>query len=199
VLNNSTIKLGKPGTNGALTNRGIMRASGTITGMGSAPGLVRTESPGTGTGSVFVVGNSIGTLTLNNLNLQVAAGTRTEWELSDTGFDQVILNGGSASLLGSNVFSIPAGTGTITNGASWGLGTYDFLVGSNITWNPQYANLTNVLSGTYGLVYGADYRFGIADLGNGLQALRLSFVPEPSTALLLVGGGLVLWRARRRT
>ncbi|NQU10559.1 PEP-CTERM sorting domain-containing protein [bacterium] len=31
-----------------------------------------------------------------------------------------------------------------------------------------------------------------------MQALRLEFVPEPSTVLLLVGGGLVLWRFRRK-
>jgi hypothetical protein len=36
------------------------------------------------------------------------------------------------------------------------------------------------------------------DIGGGMQALRLEFVPEPSTMLLLVGGGLLLWRFRRR-
>ncbi|NQU10188.1 PEP-CTERM sorting domain-containing protein, partial [bacterium] len=86
-----------------------------------------------------------------------------------------------------------------TPGVKWGLGAYDFVVGTNVTWQPQYDNLSNLLSTTYGLTYGLDYHYGFADLGGGLQALRLEFVPEPSTVLLLFGGGLLLWRVRRRT
>ena len=55
-----------------------------------------------------------------------------------------------------------------------------------ITWAPQYDNLTNLLAAA-GLVENLDYRYGITDIGGGMQALRLEFVPEPSTALLLLG------------
>jgi len=51
--------------------------------------------------------------------------------------------------------------------------------------------ITNLLN-SYGLTAGLDYQFGVADIGGGLQALRLTFIPEPSTVLLLAGGGLLL-------
>ncbi|NQU10560.1 hypothetical protein HQ590_07215 [bacterium] len=148
VLNGSTIKLGKPGSSGVLTNRGIMKASGTITGMGSSPALVRSEG-------VFAVGNSIGTLTLNNANLELAPGSQTSWEFSDTGLDQIIINGGSASLLGSNTFALASGSAPLAPGVKWGLGAYNFVVVSNVTWNPQYADLTNLLNAA-GLQQGLD-------------------------------------------
>jgi len=167
-----------------------MKASGTITGLGSGPALVRSERS-------LEIGSSIGTLTLDNASLELAAGSETLFEFSDTGLDQIILNGGSASVLGSNLFSLASGSAVPTAGVKWGLGAYNFIVGSNVTWNPQYDDLTNVLAG-YGLTQGLDYNYGIFNLDGGLQALRLEFVPEPSTVLLLLGGGLLVWRSRRK-
>ncbi len=45
----------------------------------------------------------------------------------------------------------------------------------------------------------AGWSYGIVNLG-AYQALELSvtMIPEPSTILLLLGGGLLLWRSRRR-
>ncbi|NQU09917.1 PEP-CTERM sorting domain-containing protein [bacterium] len=213
VLNGSTIKLGAPtgvtniwvisyspytlGTNfntrtGWLTNSGIMKAMGTITGLGIAPAQVVNAAGGS-----LEIGGSIGTLVLNNADLKLDAGSQTLFEFSDTALDQIILNGGSASVLGSNLFSLAAGSALPAPGVKWGLGAYNFVVGDSVTWNPQYDDLTNVLA-SYGLVQNLDYRYGIFNIGGGLQALRLEFVPEPSTVLLLVGGGLVLWRFRRR-
>ncbi|NQU11386.1 PEP-CTERM sorting domain-containing protein, partial [bacterium] len=189
VLNGATIKLGGA-VLGTLTNQGIMKASGTITGLGSGPSLVRNER-------ILEVGSSIGQLTLNNVNLELAAGSETFWEFGDTGLDQIVINGGSASVLGSNLFSLASGAAPL-GPYKYGLGTYDFITSSNITWNPQYDNLTNILASA-GLVQNLDYRWGMVDVGGGLQALRLEFVPEPSTVmLLLVGGGLMLRSARRR-
>ena len=79
----------------------------------------------------------------------------------------------------------------------YGLGVYDFLVATNITYNPQYDNLVFMLTNTYGLTYGVDFQYGIVSLGSGLYALELAFVPEPSTVLLLGLGGLLVYRRRR--
>jgi hypothetical protein len=191
VLQNGTIELGRTSLDGVITNRGLMRAAGAIVGKGAGRALVRNEH-------TLDIGSSIGTLALTNANLQLAAGSRTLFEFSETGLDQILITGGSASLLGSNVFTLVGAAPGLIPGVKWGLGTYDFVVGSNLTWNPQYANLTNILSG-YSLVQGVDYSFGVVGLENGLQALRLSFVPEPSTALLLIGGGLMLYQMRKRS
>jgi hypothetical protein len=196
VLNNSTIKLGKPGgASGALTNYGILKASGTITGLGPSNFLLHNGTIN-GTGGVFEVGNSIGKLTLERGNLELVAGSRTYFEFSETGLDQIVAADGYASVLGSNWFSI---VGAVpTPGVKWGLGTYDFIIASNVTYAPQYDNLISNMT-VWGLQQNLDYRYGVMDIGGGLQALRLEFVPEPSTVLLLVGGGLVLVRFRRRS
>jgi len=192
VINNATIRLGGGAMAGTLTNRGFMKAMGTITGLGPSPATVYSEKD-------LEVGGSVGTLTLNNANLELAAGSVTLWEFSDTGLDQINVVGGSALLDGTNLFSIVGSTNGLTSGVKWGLGTYDFVLGTGVTVGANfYADMTNLLSGIHSLQYGVDYRFGWVDTGTGLQALRLEFVPEPSTILLLVGGGLVLYRVRRR-
>jgi len=195
VLKNGTINLGGGGTAGALTNFGVMRAAGTIKGLDSSqPAMVYA-----GAGSSNWIGSSIGSLTLNNANLELAAGSVTLWEFSDTGLDQINVVDGWASLDGTNLFSLAAGSAAPTPGVKWGLGVYDFVLGTGVTVGANfYANMTNLLSSApYSLVYGTDYRFGLVDTGS-YEALRLEFVPEPSTVLLLVGGGLLLYRVRRK-
>ncbi|NQU11778.1 PEP-CTERM sorting domain-containing protein [bacterium] len=196
ILNNGTISLGGGATAGVLTNQSVMRAAGTIRGIGNSPALVHIGSGQAGAMSYLDIGSSIGTLTLSNANLEIAAGTETRLEFSDTGLDQILITGGGATLLGSNVFTLVSGSAPL-GPYKWGLGAYDFIVGTGVTYSAQYDNLTNIL-GAAGLVQNLDYRYGIFNIGGGLQALRLEFVPEPSTVLLLVGGGLVLWRFRRR-
>ncbi|NQU12233.1 PEP-CTERM sorting domain-containing protein [bacterium] len=191
VLNNGTITLGGGSVPGVLTNRGLMRAAGTIRGVGAGAALVRNEK-------YLEVGSSIGTLVLSNADLELAAGSKTFFEFSDTGLDQINVVDGWAKLDGTNLFSLAAGSATPTSGVKWGLGTYDFVLATGITAGVDfYASMTNLLGGYY-LYENVDYRFGVMDLGGGLQALRLEFVPEPSTVMLLIGGGLVLWRFRRR-
>ncbi|NQU11852.1 hypothetical protein HQ590_13745, partial [bacterium] len=151
VLENGTIQMGAGANPGVLTNFSVMRAAGTIRGGGTSPALVYVGSSGTGTGATLEVGSSIGTLTLVNANLELAAGSQTLLQFSDTGLDQIIINGGSASVLGSNVFSLAAGSALPAPGVKWGLGAYNFVVGDSVTWNPQYDDLTNVLA-SYGLV-----------------------------------------------
>ncbi|MFZ4775548.1 MAG: PEP-CTERM sorting domain-containing protein [Terrimicrobiaceae bacterium] len=191
VLNDSTIKLGGGATAGALTNRGLIRANGTIEGLGSSRALVRSEN-------LLEIGGSLGTLVLTNANLELAAGSKTLFEFSNTGLDSILINGGGvASMLGSNLFSLASGS-TTPSGPGWGLGVYNFLVGSNLTYSPQSDNLVSLLTG-YGLVQNTDYTYGVVDFGGGLQALQLSFpIPEPSAMLLVALGGWLVWRRRAR-
>jgi len=200
ILDSGTITLGG-GTStlyntsfaGLLTNRGNMRLAGTIRGGNpTKPALVFATA-----GSSNWIGSSIGTLTLENANLELAAGSVTLWEFSDTGLDQVNVVDGWAMLDGTNLFALAAGSAAPAPGAKWGLGTYDFIIGTGVTVGANfYADMTNLLAGYY-LNEGVDYRFGLVDMGS-YQALRLEFVPEPSTVLLLVGGGWLLYRVRRR-
>ncbi|NQU09837.1 PEP-CTERM sorting domain-containing protein [bacterium] len=207
ILANGTIYLGGGTESGSITNYGRMRMAGTVTGQG--PGnftflngfwqghIAPTANYYVTNAAVLEIGGSIGQLTLNNGNLQMDPASTLLLEFGETGLDQILAQDGFAALLGSNVFSLAAGSAVPTPGVKWGLGAYDFVVATNVTWNPQYDNMTNLL-GSYGLTENLDYRFGVMGIGGGLQALRLEFVPEPSTVLLLVGGGLLLWRVRRR-
>jgi hypothetical protein len=132
-------------------------------------------------------------LTLNNANLELATNSTTYFEFSATGLDQIKINGGTANLMGTNLFSI-VGAGPVP-GVKYGLGVYDFVIGSSIATNWQYDNLINLLTNApYNLTYGVDFQYGVVNLGGGLFALQLAFVPEPSTVLLLGLGGLMVWR-----
>ena len=70
----------------------------------------------------------------------------------------------------------------------------DGVAAPDVTWNPQYDNLVYMLTNNYELTYGVDFTYGLVELGGGLWALQLTFVPEPSTVLLLGLGGLMVWR-----
>jgi len=121
---------------------------------------------------------------------------RLLWDFSTTSLDQISIQGGYAQITaGTNLFSI-VGTGPVP-GVKYGLGLYDFLIATNITYSPAYDNMVFMLTNTYGLTYGVDFQYGIVNLGGGLYALELSFVPEPSTVLLLGLGGLLVYRRRR--
>ena len=87
-----------------------------------------------------------------------------------------------------------AGSPAPVPGVKYGLGVYNFIVATNITYSPQYDNLVNLLTNDYNLTYGVDFQYGVVSLGGGLFALQLAFVPEPSTVLLLALGGLMVWR-----
>jgi hypothetical protein len=191
VLNNSTITFGSGGTPGVLTNLGVIRAAGTIRGAGAGKLLVRNEK-------FLEVGNSIGTLVLSNANLDLTSSSTTTWEFDPStpgSADLIDITAGVATLSGTNFFTNT--TSTLT------FGKWDFLRADAITNNATFDNLTNIvnsLTNTLPAGLFANYTYGVVDLPGGGQALELSInmVPEPSTVLLLLGGGLVLWRCRRR-
>jgi hypothetical protein len=182
------------------TTPGILRGYGDVSRIGSGAnfsiqndGYIR---PGdTGTSYTHNV-QGFGMLTLNNGSLYQTNAVRDGrllFDFSTTSLDQINIQGGLAQITaGTNLFSI-IGAGPVP-GVKYGLGVYDFLIATNITYTPAYDNLVNLLTNTYNLTYGVDFQYGIVNLGGGLFALQLSFVPEPSTVLLLALGGLMVWR-----
>lgn len=174
VLSNATIRLG-PAGNGAITNRAIMRAAGTIMGLGSGNFLLRNEK------WLYVAGtSSLGTLTMNQGDLELTAPSENYFEFSDTGLDQITASNGFANVLGTNIFALASGAPAPR--PQYGLLNYDFIVATNITYSPAADNLTALL-GTYGLSNGVDFTYGVVDLGGGLQALRLKFLPSRGTVI----------------
>ncbi|NQU11089.1 PEP-CTERM sorting domain-containing protein, partial [bacterium] len=157
----------------------------------------------------FVAGTPvIGTLTVQNGDLfqtntpggtRFAAGLRLDFDPSVSGSaDLIDLSSGSGSITmtaGSNVFN------NITGATAIGYGKWDFLKADSIAYTPAYDNLSNLVMGLT-LPSGADFAgwsYGVVHLGAyDVLELSVNMIPEPSTALLLLGGGLVLWRFRRR-
>ncbi|NQU11118.1 PEP-CTERM sorting domain-containing protein [bacterium] len=194
VLNGSTIRLGSKVASGlsgvpnagVLTNRGILRASGLIMGQGTGPFLLQNEG-------LVEIGGSLGTLTLSNGNYVATASSTTLFEFDETGNDLLYAPDSSLTFLGTNQFALAPGAQVPAPGAKYGLGEYTFLIASNVTYTPVSDNLTALL-GSYGLIAGPHYTYGLTQLGDGTWALKLNFVPEPSTVLLLGLGGLLAWR-----
>jgi len=181
-----TISNYNAGANFRVLNHGVIRPGD----IGVESGVISSNIVGFGT--IQLIGGDL--LMTNALSY---VGSAIYFDFSDTALDQINISGGSALITGgSNIFTLAAGSPPL-GPYKYGLGTYDFITGTNVVWSPEYANLTNIL-GAAGLVQNLDYRFGVMGIGGGLQALRLEFVPEPSTVILLLGGGLVLWRFRRR-
>jgi hypothetical protein len=197
VIRNSVLTLGGQTSPGALTNRGILQVNGTIRGGNASAALVRIESIA-GKPATLEVGNSIGTLLLSNANLEVSANAAVKLEFGTTSLDQIIAPNGFARLAGSNVFSLAAGAPAPVSGVKYGLGVYDFVIATNSDLSSaHYDNLVFMLTNQYGLTYGVDFQYGVVQLGGGLYALELTFVPEPSTVLLLGLGGLLVFRRRQ--
>ncbi|NQU12043.1 PEP-CTERM sorting domain-containing protein [bacterium] len=184
---------------------GVLRGRGTLSVVGDGTQNFSLDNYGVIRPGDLSATPAIGTLTLNNgdlyqTNSALALSSRMYFEFDETSNDLLQLNSGLALVTaGTNTFALASGAGIPLPGVKYGKGTYDFLIATNLTWSPAYDNMTNLLSGTYGLAYGTDYQYGIVQIGADQFALRLAFVPEPSTILLLLGGGgLVLWARRRR-
>jgi hypothetical protein len=200
--NNATTSLADAGT-------AILRGYGTIShygGVGATNftlynhGVIRPGDLGLEDPTIDISTNrlGIGTINLVRGNLvqtNAAVSAQIYFQFNETGNDQINISGGLANItMGTNTFSLTAGAATPVPGVKYGLGVYNFLIATNITYTPQYDNLVNLLTNTYNLTYGVDFQYGVVNLGGGLFALQLAFVPEPSTVLLLGLGGLLVWR-----
>lgn len=171
VLDSGTISLGSGSTAGTLTNRGVMRAGGTIRGAGSGRAYVRNEK-------FLYVGNSIGTLTLSNADLVLAASSTNWFEFDGTGCDRFTISNGTATIGGTLVFTnAPGFTPKRGSGLKW-----DFVQADSIVYTAA-DNITSLMS-AYGLTAGSDYAFGVVASGGG-QVLRLRIFGSSGTVIVV--------------
>lgn len=143
------------------------------------------------------LGTTVGQLSLNT-NLTLAGTSELYFDLGGTGptqFDSLVVNG-SLNLAGAlrvrfvNNFQLTADN------------TMTFTVASGTSLSNAFLNVANgarlVTADNYGsfvVNYGAGSPFGV----NNVVLSNFNAVPEPSTwALLLMGGGMSAWMARRR-
>ncbi|NQU10648.1 PEP-CTERM sorting domain-containing protein [bacterium] len=207
-----------------VTSNGTLTLGGGTAEMSGGSSVVLANGPLRGTGlikrytgaSKFSVANegfiqpgdtsaspAIGTLSIENGDLfqtnaaALTAGLRFDFDPNVSGSaDLIDITGGSATITaGSNVFN------NISGATSIGFGTWDFLKADTILYTPGYDNLSNIVLGLTlpDAAILAGWSYGVVDLGSyDVLRLSISMVPEPSTILLLVGGGLLVWRARRR-
>lgn len=177
VLNSGTISLGGGTTPGVLTNKGLLRAAGTIHGAsGSGKATVRNEK-------FLYVGNSnsIGTLTLSNADLVLAASS-TNWFEFDPSVagsgDAINVTAGTATIGGTvAVTNTPGFTPKRGSGLKW-----DFVQADSIVYTAS-DNITSLMS-AYGLTAGSDYAFGVVSSGGG-QALRLRIFGSSGTVIIV--------------
>lgn len=186
------------------TLNGGVALSGTLRGSGTLNGTVTAA-----TGSLVAPGNSAALLSTGNVNL--GAGSTFEIELSKA-FAGAPIAGSDYDVLSVSDTSFGA-TPTVTLGA-----TLDLVVGSGIEMNDIFTIIVNnggdAVVGTFaGLPNGATFSDGgqtfqisyaddkatAAFELTGGNDVSLLAVPEPSAALLMLGGlGLVGMRRRRR-
>jgi hypothetical protein len=81
---------------------------------------------------------------------------------------------------------------TYTGGPLAGGTFFDVMVGDKIVWDPSFGLDPAAASAGWGLSL-----LGDNEIGGGSDTLRLTFIPEPSSALLLGLGGFLLARRRR--
>lgn len=189
VLDNSTINLGGGATAGYLTNRAVMRLGGTIQGQGSSRAVVRNEK-------ILEVGNSPGTLTLTNANLELGPSSTIYFELGPHNPDgSPIVGGGTNDWV--NIYGDLTLGGTLLVSALDGFGAF----GSGNAGTNHYTLFT--YTGTLvdnGLNIGSmpTGTRGWLNIDTTAKTVSLFVIPEPSAFSLLALGGLLGLRGRQR-
>jgi len=190
VINLGTLLVTGTHTGGgaySINSGGTLGGNGTIT-TGSNAGVTLAAggklSPGTSAGNLqFDLGSGVldlsaGVTSANSQALLFELGTSS---------DKITLTNASSSLaIGSGVLEFD--DFTFTNITGFGPGTYTLFD----TGNTIAGTLGTALTGTIG-GYSATLQFA-----NSNQDLILNVVPEPSTALLLLAGGMLWWIVQRR-
>jgi len=123
------------------------------------------------------IGGSIGTLTMTNCDLVQSSSGIASFEFDAAGGDQIAINGGTATIGGTCQFATVAFTPVQGMGQDW-----DFIRADSVTYTAS-DNMTNLM-GSYGLVLGGDYSYGVVDEG-AVQALRLRIFGPKGTLILI--------------
>jgi hypothetical protein len=162
ILSGSTLNMGGGAVGGGVTNRGIMRLDGTITGLGTGRALVYNQ----GVCSVASRG-TLGNLALGNGNLTNAATGTIHFDFSATANDQIAIGSGGAATVGGTVnYALMAGfTPAKLMGKNW-----DFVRADSIRYTAT-DNMAALMT-AQGMTLGVDYNFGVVTDG-AVQALRL--------------------------
>ncbi len=187
---------------GTGTGNVVVAGGATLGGNGSVGGLATFQS-----GSTLAPGNSPGTLTFHD-GLNMNAGGNYRWEMSTlstlTGFDQIVVTGGTLTLGGSSSVTLDFSLlplsdrpDAVSPNAFWHVDRtwviLDWQGGGNP--NQNFGSLTNGTGytlGSFSLVVGTG-----SNLGDVL--LVYSAVPEPATIGLCLGGvGCYLLYRRRQ-
>ncbi|MBN8456907.1 MAG: autotransporter-associated beta strand repeat-containing protein [Verrucomicrobia bacterium] len=178
----TTVSAGFLYVNGSLGNTAVSIADGaTLGGSGSISGGVTAAAAG----SHIAPGNSPDTLSVGTLDL--SNGAVMDFELGSVS-DLIAVAGGLAASAGVIDFRF-ADSGGFANGVTYNLITFASSSGLD------YSDLTaSVVPDGYML----DTDFGTGGWQINSDSLQVRFVPEPSSAWLVLGGSLGLALRRRR-
>jgi len=216
---NTTVSGGTLLVNGSHTGTGNVTVSSaaTLGGTGSLAGNVSIAAGATLTGNVtfggpvsvagnHTPGNSAAQATFAG-GLSYASTSILEWELfansvdsPGTNYDQLLVTGGSLTIADDATLSLVfdgAGSSVDFTDAFWATAHNWTLIDYSGT-GTSTGLFTNLTSNT---IYAAYGNFSVANVEGDVQ-LSWTPVPEPSTIVLLIGGGVcgagLLWRRRRR-
>jgi hypothetical protein len=165
-------------------SKGLLRGSGTITRYLAGSNFSITNNGNIRPGDTNATAR-IATLSVANGNLVQNSGGRSFFDFDGSGSDLISMSGGTATIGGTNTFTILNGY-TPQTGDHW-----DFLIADDITYTAS--DNIKALMTSFGLQ--TEYSFGVSPL-NGQEVLRLS-IPEPDAAVLLGMSGLLFLRRKR--
>ncbi len=187
---------------------------GLIMGNGVFDNIDVTLNPGTGHAGWFKLAPGVdaatGTIEFRNANLAESNGQIVALDLGSSSADKLLVStaGKSATIANGITYSALDSLATIN-------GNFDMVVAPTITYGGTALaigsdigtvagdNLVALLNTAgYTRVTGAapganQFRYYVADAGNGLKAIRVQFTPEPVTLGLLAIGALALIGRRR--